>query len=58
LLALGNVALWFHPDARIFGWSYRIFDVGGIVAIAGMMLMLVISTIFNTVKLYRAETLR
>ena len=58
LLALGNVALWFHPDAWIFGSPYRIFDVGGIIAIAGMSLMLVLSTIFNTVKLYRAETLR
>ena len=58
LLAIGNVALWFHSDARIPGTSYRIFDVGGIVAMAGMSLMLVVSTIFNTVKLYRAETLR
>jgi hypothetical protein len=58
MLALGNVALWFHPDARIFGSPYRIFDVGGVIAIAGMSLMLVVSTIFNTVKLYRAETLR
>ena len=55
LLALGNVALWFHPDARVFGSSYRIFDVGGIIAIAGMSLMLIVSTILNTVKLYRAE---
>jgi archaetidylinositol phosphate synthase len=58
LLALGNVALWFHPDARIFGSSYRVFDVGGIIAIAGMSLMLIVSTIFNTVKLYRAEPVR
>jgi archaetidylinositol phosphate synthase len=58
LLALGNTALWFHPDARIFGSSYRVFDVGGIAAIAGMALMLVISTIWNTVKLYRAEPVR
>jgi archaetidylinositol phosphate synthase len=58
LLALGNVALWFHPDARIFGSPYRIFDVGGIIATAGMSLMLFVSTIFNSVKLYRAETLR
>jgi hypothetical protein len=57
-LALGNAALWFHPDARIFGSSYRVFDVGGMVAIAGMALMLIISTICNTVKLYRAESLR
>jgi hypothetical protein len=31
---------------------------GGIVAIAGTTLMLVVSAIGNTVKLYRAETLR
>src|ERR1700731_1059628 len=55
LLALGNAALWFYPDARIFGSSYRVFDVGGIAAIAGMGIMLVVSAICNTVKLYRAE---
>jgi archaetidylinositol phosphate synthase len=58
LLAIGNAALWLHPDTRMFGSSYRIFDVGGITAIAGMAMILVVSTIFNTVKLYRAETLR
>jgi phosphatidylglycerophosphate synthase len=58
LLALGNVALWLHPDTRIFGSSYRIFDVGGIIAAVGMTLMLIVSTIFNTVKLYRAEPVR
>ena len=58
LLALGNLGLWLHPDARIFGSPYRAFDVGGIIAIAGMATMLVISAVFNTLKLYRAETLR
>jgi phosphatidylglycerophosphate synthase len=58
LLALGNVALWFHPAARFAGSPYRLFDVGGVIAIAGMALMLVVSTICNTVKLYRAEALR
>jgi phosphatidylglycerophosphate synthase len=58
LLALGNVALWLHPVARILGSSYRLFDVGGIIAIVGMSVMLVVSTILNTVKLYRAETSR
>jgi phosphatidylglycerophosphate synthase len=57
LLALGNTALWFHPDARVFGSTYRVFDVGGVVAIAGMSLMLIVSAILNTVKLYRAESL-
>jgi phosphatidylglycerophosphate synthase len=58
LLALGNAALWFRPDARIFSSSYRVFDVGGIIAIAGMALMLIISTIRNTAILYRAERIR
>lgn len=58
LLALGNVALWFHADAKIFGSAYRIFDVAGIIAIAAMAMMLVVSTIFNTMKLYCAETRR
>ncbi len=57
LLALGNVWLWLHPDERIFGSPYRIFDVGGLIASAAMLVMLVVSTLFNTVKLYRAETL-
>jgi archaetidylinositol phosphate synthase len=57
LLSAGNAALWFHPDARIFGSSFRVFDMGGIIAIAGMFAMLVISTVYNTAKLYRAETL-
>ena len=58
LLAAGNAALWFQPDARIFGSSYRVFDVGGIAAIAGMAVMLVVAAICNTMKLYRGETLR
>jgi archaetidylinositol phosphate synthase len=58
LLALGNVALWLHPNARMFALSYRIFDVGGIIAIAGMTLMLLVSTVINTLKLYHAETPR
>jgi archaetidylinositol phosphate synthase len=58
LLSFGNVALWFRPDARVFGSPYRLFDVGGIAAIAGMAVMLVASAIFNTAELYRAETPR
>ena len=58
LLALGNFALWLRPDTRVFASVFRLFDVGGIVAIAGMVLMLVISTIRNTMRLYRTETVR
>jgi archaetidylinositol phosphate synthase len=58
LLATGNFVLWIHPATRVLGSSYRVFDFGGIVAIFGMLLMLMVSTIYNTVKLYRAETVR
>ena len=58
LLAVGNVALWLNPGSRVLGSSYRVFDIGGIVAIVGMSLMLIASTLSNTAKLYRAETSR
>jgi archaetidylinositol phosphate synthase len=58
LLAVGNIALFAHPDSLILGSSYRAFDIGGIVAIVGMSFMLIASTLSNTAKLYRAETLR
>jgi archaetidylinositol phosphate synthase len=58
LLAIGNTVVWVHASAHVVGSSYRIFDVGGIAAIAGMILMLVVSTIYNTIKLYRVEPVR
>jgi archaetidylinositol phosphate synthase len=58
LLALGNIALFVHPDSPVFDSSHRAFDLGGIVAIVGMSLMLIASTLRNTAKLYRAETPR
>src|ERR1700739_1851403 len=58
LLALGNIALFVHSDSPILAASYRAFDIGGIVAIVGMSLMLIASTVSNTAKLYRSETQR
>jgi phosphatidylglycerophosphate synthase len=57
LLAAGNLALWLRPDARVPGLGYRLFDFGGMVAIAGMGVMLAISAVAHTTKLYREETL-
>jgi len=57
LLALGNVVLWMNPAMRVMG-SRQLFDVGGVVAIAAMAVMLVVSAAGNTARLYRAETLR
>ena len=55
LLAIGNLALLVHPTATIFGRQYQLFDVGGVVAIIGLMVTLVVSTIRHTRELYRAE---
>ena len=58
LLALGNLALWFHPQAKAPGMSYRLFDAGGIAAMSGMAAMLVVTAAWHTAKLYRQETHR
>jgi phosphatidylglycerophosphate synthase len=56
LLALGNVALWLRPAARVPALGYRLFDVGGIVAIAGMGGMLAVAAARHTATLYQEET--
>ena len=55
LLAIGNIALLVHPTATIFGTTYQLFDVGGVVAVIGLMFTLVVATIGHTRELYRAE---
>jgi archaetidylinositol phosphate synthase len=55
LLALGNLALWLRPDAKLPGLGWRVFDFGGIVAIVGMLLMFFVAAIFHTRTLYLQE---
>jgi archaetidylinositol phosphate synthase len=55
LLAIGNVALLWKPVVNLFGGKYRLFDVGGSIALVGMSLMLVVFTTRNTIRLYREE---
>ncbi|HEV3334506.1 MAG TPA: CDP-alcohol phosphatidyltransferase family protein [Bryobacteraceae bacterium] len=57
LLMIGNIALLYRPVVRLFGDTYQLFDVGGIVGIAGMALMLISAVVRHTVLLYRAERL-
>ena len=58
LLMAGNIALLCgRHSARLFGHSYRLFDVGGVIGIAGMALMLVWAVVRHTAHLYRAERL-
>ena len=53
LLAVGNLAslrwVW------VMHGRYRIFDIGGAIGLAGMVLMLVVVCVKNTVRLYREE---
>jgi archaetidylinositol phosphate synthase len=55
LLAMGNVALLYWPTVKILGEQFRLFDIGGVVAIAGMGGMLIVSAIRHTAILYREE---
>jgi archaetidylinositol phosphate synthase len=55
LLAAGNLALLRWPTAKILGTQFRVFDVGGVIGIAGMALMLIVSAIQHTATLYREE---
>ena len=54
-LAIGTVYLLFKPWVAVWGHPYRLFDVGGVIAIAGMAVAMLRSTVRNTVALYRAE---
>jgi phosphatidylglycerophosphate synthase len=58
LLAIGSVTLLFRPVTHIFGRPYQLFDVGGVIAIAGMVSILTVSAICHTAQLYREERLQ
>ena len=57
LLVIGNLALLHSPYANFFGHKMLLFDLGGIIASAGMIAMAIIVTLRHTVELYRQEPL-
>ena len=57
LLAVGTLVLLVHPMAEVFGHTYRLFDVGGVIAACSMVFTLAIAAITNTRALYAAEPL-
>ncbi len=57
LLAVGSVYLLYKPWVVVAGGLYRLFDVGGVVAIVGMAVALTFAVARNTRDLYRAEPL-
>jgi len=57
LLMIGNITLLFWPRANLLGRTFLLFDVGGAIAIAGMLSMAIVATITHTVRLYQEERL-
>ncbi|MBI3896348.1 MAG: CDP-alcohol phosphatidyltransferase family protein [Acidobacteria bacterium] len=55
LLAVGNGVALVRPTVYIFGPPLRFFDVAGVIAVASMVLVLIVSVTRNTLELYRAE---
>jgi archaetidylinositol phosphate synthase len=56
LLIAGNLAAF--RSAWVLHGHYRLFDVGGAIGLAGMLLMLVVVCAKNTLRLYREERLK
>jgi archaetidylinositol phosphate synthase len=55
LLAAGNLALFRWQTVKVLGARLRLLDAGGAIGIGGMALMLVVSAIQHTRRLYREE---
>ena len=55
LLAAGTLQLLRSPDVALFGARYLLFDVGGVVAIAGLLVTFLVSATRNTILLYKLE---
>jgi phosphatidylglycerophosphate synthase len=55
VLALGTLALLWHPMVRIAGTDVLLFDAGGIVATTGLLVTAIVSFARNGRALYRAE---
>ena len=58
VLSIGALAAMIKPIVSVFGLgAFRLFDVGGVVALAGMLVAFFVSAARNTAALYRAEPL-
>jgi archaetidylinositol phosphate synthase len=57
LLAIANTILFFMPAARIPGWSHRLLNVGGALAIVAMAAMALFAAVSHTLTLHRQESL-
>jgi archaetidylinositol phosphate synthase len=56
-LAIANLALYFRGHPHVLGGRFLLLDVGGIIGIAAMTIILLISTAWHVRRLYREEPL-
>jgi phosphatidylglycerophosphate synthase len=56
-LSAGNLFAMFQPYGHVFGRTFLLFDVGGVVGIVGMAFILLFSIVRNTKALYVQEQL-
>jgi phosphatidylglycerophosphate synthase len=57
LLALGSIRLMHSDFVRLWGNDYRLFDIGGVIGIIGLIVTFIASAVANTRTLYAAEPL-
>ena len=57
LLIAGNLALMRSPYAHLFGHTFLLFDLGGVIASTCMLLTAFTLTVQHTTELYKAEPL-
>lgn len=57
LFAIGTLYLLYKPTVTVFGTRALLFDVGGVSAMVGLAVTLLVSTARNTRTLYRRESL-
>jgi phosphatidylglycerophosphate synthase len=57
VLAAGAVALATHPKVKLFGEAVLLFNVGGVVAVVGLLVTFVRAALANGRALYEAEPL-
>ena len=57
LLSIGNLATLWKSTVYLLGRAHRLFDVAGTLGFSGMLLIMIISAVRNTMRLYRQEPL-
>jgi phosphatidylglycerophosphate synthase len=57
LLGIGTFIMFQKPIVTVAGRTYLLCDVGAVVAMAGMLVITILNTVRNSVRLYREERL-